>query len=161
MCAAWKKENERNEIVFFYCHQFDILLCGITRFILGNKNELKTFQPQKWKKIISSQPQTKFTGSYKKRVCFEEHLWMTASKLYLKRDYNTVVFLWTLLFKNTYFVVDLRMAGSKTPIQESLFNKVASVTAWKHLIVLERDPSKGIYLWILWNFKEDFLQNTC
>ena len=161
MCAAWKKKNERNEIVCFYCTQSDILLCGIARFSRANKNKLRTFQSQKWKKIKSSQPQTKFTGSYKKRVYFEEHLWMSASKLYLKRDYNTGVFLWTLLFKNTYFVVDLRMAGSKTPIQESLFNKVASVTAWKHLIVLERDPSKGIYLWILWNFKEDFLQNTC
>ena len=161
MCATWKKNNERNEIVCFYCDQSDILLCGIARFSWGNKNKLRTFQPQKWKKIKSSQPQTKFTGSYKKRVHFEEHLWMSASKLYLKRDYNTGVFLWTLLFKNTYFVVDLRMAGSETPIRGSLFNKVASVTAWKHLTVLERDPSKGIYLWVLWDFKEAFLQNTC
>ena len=106
-----------------------------------NKNELKTFQSQKWKKIKSSQDETKFTGSYKKRVYFEEHLWMSASKLYLKRDYNTGVFLWTLLFKNTYFVVDLRMAGSETPIRASLFNKVKSVTVWKHLAVSERDPS--------------------
>ena len=148
MCAAWKKKNVRNEIVFFYCHQFDIFLCGIARFSLGNKNELRTFQPQKWKNIISSQPQTKFTGSYKKRECFEDYLWLPASKLYLKRDCNTVVFLWTLLFKNTYFLVDLRMTGSKTPIRESLFNKVASVTTWKHLTVLEREPSKGIYLFI-------------
>ena len=58
---------------------------------------------------------------------------MFASKLYLKRDYNTDV-----------FVVDLRMAGSETPIRGSLFNKVASMTTWKHLTVLERDPSKGI-----------------
>ena len=154
MCAAWKKKNEINEIVYFYCDQSDILLCDIARFSWGNKNELKTFQPQKWKKIKSSELQTKFTGFYKKRVYFEEHLWMSASKLYLKRDYNTGVFLWTLLFKNTYFVVDLRIAGSETPIRGSLFNKVANMTAWKHLTVLERYPSKGIYLWILWNFKE-------
>ena len=64
---------------------------------------------------------------------------MSAFKLYLKRDYNTGVFLWTLLFKNTYFVVDL-------PIQGSFFNKVASMTTWKHLKVSERDPSKDIYL---------------
>ena len=80
---------------------------------------------------------------------FEEHLWMSASKLYLKRDCNTGVFLWTLLFKNTYFVVDLRMAGSETPIRGSLFNKVASVTAWKDLTVLERDPSKREFREIL------------
>ena len=67
MCAAWKKKNERNEIVCFYCTQSDILLCGIARFSRGNKNKLRTFQPQKWKKIKNSQPQTKFTGSYKKK----------------------------------------------------------------------------------------------
>ena len=43
---------ERNEIVCFYCIQSDILLCGIARFSRGNKNKLRTFQPQKWKKKI-------------------------------------------------------------------------------------------------------------
>ena len=157
---GFRKKNERHEIVCFYCTRSDILLCGIARFSWGNKNELRTFQPQKWKKIKSSQPKTKFTGSYKKRVYFEEHLWISASKLCLKRDYNTGVFLWTLLSKNIYFVVDLRMTGSETPIRRSLFNKVASVTTWKHLTVLERNPGKGIYLWILWNLKEAFLKNT-
>ena len=65
---------------------------------------------------------------------------MSASKFYLKRDYNTGVFLWTLLFQNTDFVEDLLMASSETPFWGSLFNKAASVTAWKHLIVLERIP---------------------
>ena len=69
MCAAWKKRNERNEIVCFYFTHSDIL-CGIARSIRGNKNKLRTFQPQKWKKIKNSQPQTKFTGSYKKRVYY-------------------------------------------------------------------------------------------
>ena len=69
MCAAWKKKNERNEIVCFYCTQSDIL-CGIAKFSRGNKNKLRTFQPQKWKKSKNSQPQTKFTGSYKKRSVF-------------------------------------------------------------------------------------------
>ena len=158
MCAAWKKKNERNEIVCFYCDQSDILFYGIARFNWGNQNELTTFHPQKWKKNLRAVSlKQNLLVLIKKGVYFEEHLWMSASKLYLKRDYNTGVFLWTLLFKNTYFVVDLRMAGSETPIRGSLFNKVASVTAWKHLTVLERDPSKGIYLWILWNFKEAFL----
>ena len=67
MCAASKKRNERNEIVCFYCTHSDILLFGIARFIRGNKNKLRTFQPQKRKKIKNSQPQTKFTGSYKKK----------------------------------------------------------------------------------------------
>ena len=55
-------------MVCFYYTQSDILLCGIARFSRGNKNKLRTFQPQKLKKIKNSQPQTKFTGSYKKRV---------------------------------------------------------------------------------------------
>ena len=33
------------------------------------------------------------------------------------------------LFKNTYFVEPLQIAGSETPVWESLFNKVASLTA--------------------------------
>ena len=71
MCAAWKTKNEINEIVCFYCTQSDILLCGIAKFSRGNKNKLRTFKPQKWKNIKNSQPQTKFTGSYKtKRVYF-------------------------------------------------------------------------------------------
>ena len=66
---TWKKKNERNEIVCFYCTQSDILLCGIARFSRGSKNKLRTFQPQKWKTVKNSQPQRKFTGSYKtKRV---------------------------------------------------------------------------------------------
>ena len=63
----WKKWN----IVCFYCTQSDILLCGIARFSRGNKSKLRTFQSQKWKKIKNRQPQTKFTGSYKKRVYLE------------------------------------------------------------------------------------------
>ena len=65
---CWRKKNERNEIVCFYCTQSDIL-CGIAKFSRGNKNKLRTFQSQKWKQIKNSQPQTKLTGSYKKREC--------------------------------------------------------------------------------------------
>ena len=63
----WKKKNERNEIVYFYRTHSDILLYGTARFSRGNK---LTFQPQKWKKIKNSQPQTKFTGSYKKKSVY-------------------------------------------------------------------------------------------
>ena len=47
------------------------------------------------------------------------------------------------LFKNTYFVEDLRTAGSETPVRGSLFNKVASLTAWTHLTVLEAEVATG------------------
>ena len=52
----------------FYFTQSDILLRGIARITRENKNKLRTFQPQKRKKIKNSQPQTNFTGCYKKRV---------------------------------------------------------------------------------------------
>ena len=54
----------------FYSTQSDILLCGIAMFSWGKRNKLRTFQSQKRKKIKKSQPQTKFTGSYKKKSVF-------------------------------------------------------------------------------------------
>ena len=46
-------------MVYFSCTQSDILFCGIARFSQRNKNKLRTFQSQKWrKKIKNSQPQT-------------------------------------------------------------------------------------------------------
>ena len=41
---------------------------------VGEINKLRTFQPQKWKKIKNSQPQTKFTGSYKKKSVSQRSL---------------------------------------------------------------------------------------
>ena len=50
------------------------------------------------------------------------------------------------LFKNAYFEEGLRMAGSETPVWRSLFNKVTSLKASTHLIVLERDSNTGVSL---------------
>ena len=51
---------------------------------------------------------------------FEEHLWTSAAKLYLKRDSKTGFFFeFCELFKNTYFVKDLRTAGSVTRCPEN------------------------------------------
>ena len=84
---------------------------------------------------------------------FEEHLWTSASKYCLKRDSNTGAFLWVLwVVQNTYFLEDLETASSETPVRESFFNKVESLTAWRLLTVLERDCRKVISLWILINF---------
>ena len=78
---------------------------------------------------------------------------MFTGKLCLKRNSNTGAFLWILwIIQEYYFVKNLRTASSERPVQESLFNKVASLTAWRPLTVLERDCSTGISLWILWNF---------
>ena len=74
MVASWKKKNERNEIVCFYCTHSDILFCGIARFSRGNKNKLRTSEPQKRKKIKNSHPQTKFTGSYKKKSVINDYV---------------------------------------------------------------------------------------
>ena len=79
---------------------------------------------------------------------FEEHLWMSGSKLL-----NLFSGKFCELFKNTYFAEDLRTTVFETPVRRgSLINKPASLMAWTHLTVLERDSSTGISLWILWNF---------
>ena len=71
----------------------------------------------------------------------EEHLWMFASKLYLETLKQVFSRRFCELFKNNYFVEDLQTAVSETPVRGSLFNKVASLTYWTHLTVLERDSS--------------------
>ena len=60
------------------------------------------------------------------------------------------------LFKKTYFVEDLQLAGSEIPVRGSLFNKVTSMTTWRLLAVLERDFRTGSSTWILRNFYEGF-----
>ena len=42
--------------MYFNRTKSDILLCGIARFSLGNKNKLRTFQPRKGKRIKHNQP---------------------------------------------------------------------------------------------------------
>ena len=84
---------------------------------------------------------------------FKELLWMTTSKLYLKRESNIDVFLSILsVIQERLLVHDLQKTGFETAMRGSLFNKVASLTAWISLTVLEKDCSMGISLWILWNF---------
>ena len=84
---------------------------------------------------------------------FKELLWMITSKLYLKRESNINVFLSILsVIQERLLVDDLRKTGFETAMRGSLFNKVASLTAWMSLTVLEKDCSMGISLWLLWNF---------
>ena len=45
------------------------------------------------------------------------------------------------------FVEDLRTAGSETSMQGSLFNKVAILTAWTHLAVLEAKAATRGVMW--------------
>ena len=78
----------------------------------------------------------------------EEHLWMSASKLYLETPKQVFSRRFCELFKSNYFVEDLQTAVSETPVPGSLFNKVASLTYRTHLTVLERDSSTGISMWI-------------
>ena len=90
--TPWKKKNERNDIVCFYCTQSTILLCGIARFSRLNKNKLRTFQPQKWKRIKKCQPQTKFTGCWKKKSVLRSKTYNKTSRTevlwqsYITRD---------------------------------------------------------------------------
>ena len=43
------------------------------------------------------------------------------------------------LFKNIYFKKHIQTDGSKTPVRQFLFNKVASLMVWRSLTVLERN----------------------
>ena len=84
---------------------------------------------------------------------FEEHLWSLVLNIIWKET-RTQVFSreFCKLFKNTYFLEDLQTACSQTPVRGSFFNKVASLTPWKLLTLLERDRRTGISLWILRKF---------
>ena len=69
----------------------------------------------------------------------------------------TQLFSWEFceLFKITYFIEHLRTACSEMPVRGSLFSRfrfLQNLMAWRPLIVLERDSSTGISLWILWSF---------
>ena len=57
-----------------------------------------------------------------------------------------------LQHKNIYFKEHLRTGSSKTQLLGFLFNKFASLTAWRPLRVIERASTAGIFLWILCNF---------
>ena len=63
-----------------------------------------------------------------------------------------------ILILDKLFLKYFYPAGKTTLQKPSLIrvNKVAILTAWPHLTVLERDSSTGISLWILLNFKESF-----
>ena len=82
----------------------------------------------------------------------------SASKHCLKR-YSVLSCEFCKLFKNTYFLDNLQTACSQSSVIGSVFKKVASLTAWKRLTVLERDCHTGIFLWILSNFLESFFAN--
>ena len=134
MRAACKKKMERNEIVCFYCTQSDIFLRGIARINRGNKNKLRTFQPQKWKKIKNSQSQTKVTGSYKKKES-NIRFWASTSLKYIHP-----------VQKQTPEVFYEKM---KTPVPSLYFNKVGLATLLKKNL-----SGTGVILWILRNFQE-------
>ena len=64
-------------------------------------------------------------------------------------------------FKTIFFIEHLRTVGFKTPLPGTYFNKVASLTAWRPVKLLERHSSAGICLWILRNFPESsFVQHV-
>ena len=46
------------------------------------------------------------------------------------------------LLKNTKFLEDLQTACCKTPVMGFFFKKIASLTTWKFLTLLERDSHK-------------------
>ena len=91
------------------------------------------------KKIRTQELSCKICEVFKNNY-FEEHLWTTTVySLYSKRDSDTGAFRCILRI-----------------IQQSLFNKVARLTAQWPLTVLERDSSTGTSLWIFWILGKNF-----
>ena len=104
--------------------------------LLGNATFLKKTSTQ----MLSCET---FKNSY-----FEKHLRKTTSNLYLKRDSNTVVFLWILwIIQEHLFCRESTNSWSETPARGLSLNKVASLTTWRPLTVSERDSGTGIFLW--------------
>ena len=67
---------------------------------------------------------------------------------FIEEDSDTGAFLWNL---QTFW---------QTQVWRSLFNKVASLTAWTHLTVLKRD-SRQVFPWeVCGIFRKAFLQST-
>ena len=56
-------------MVCLFCNNLTLFFVAKQGTVVKIKNKLRTFQPQKLQKIKNSQPQTKFTGFYKKREC--------------------------------------------------------------------------------------------
>ena len=77
--------------------------------------------------------------------------WLLVNFIWKETPTQAVSFEFCELFRNTYFVDDLQRSGSETPVRGSLFNKVASLAAWRSLKVRER------YCEI---FRKTLLQNT-
>ena len=76
----------------------DILLCGITRFSRGNKNKLRTFQPQKWKKIRTVSLKQNLLVLKKKSVIIFEQINMNLSNYRGKNFFVSLRFCFVLLF---------------------------------------------------------------
>ena len=62
-----ERKKESLEMMCVFCNNLTFFLVAKQGTVEKIKNKLRTFQPQKWKKIKNSQPQTKFTGSFIKK----------------------------------------------------------------------------------------------
>ena len=110
------------------------------------KTLLKKTQAQ----VFSCEIYKPFKNNY-----FQEHLWTSASASLFGDSKKVLSCEFCKLFKNTYFLEDLqtassetsvRTASSETSMRKFFFNKVASLTAWRLLTVLERDCRRDISL---------------
>ena len=70
-----KEKEWKKKIVCFYSTKSDILLCGIARFSRGNKNKLRTFKPQKGKKIRTASLKQNLLVLIKKECKFHCYKW--------------------------------------------------------------------------------------
>ena len=111
-----------------------ILRCSVKR-----KDVLKNFAKFTEKHFCRSLFFNKVAG-WKPETFRSSHWRCSVKQGILKKVTPTKVFPCEFceLFKNTYFLEDLQMAGSETPEWGCLFNKVASLTAWSFYCIRKR-----------------------
>ena len=91
--------------------------------------------------------------NFLKIIILKNILWISVSKQYLKRDSNTGAFLRILwIIQEHLFSRGSTNSWLRNSNGFFFFNKAAILTAWRLLIVLERDCRTVISLWILRNF---------
>ena len=106
---------------------------------------------QFWRTAISSKKtptQRLYCEIWKlfKNYYFEDYLWMSASKLYLKRDSSTGFFPCILgIIHEHLFCRGSTNGWSWNTSAVFIFSKVASLTVWTDLTVLETEPSTSIF----------------
>ena len=129
------KTNTRSRNLQVFCQKMLLkILQNSRKNIFGGVSfliKLQFWGPAIIEKTLTHMLSCKICKTFKNNY-LEEHLCITASKLYLKRDSNTGVFLWILkiIQENLFCRASTNGCFWNTSVGSN-FNKVASLIAWR------------------------------